>query len=86
MNGYNWYDEWISYLWVATCAKCVFQWLTLTLALLYKATVSVFHCYFRITVKAYCPMNLEDFPMDKQRCPITIESCKSGVSYILHEH
>ncbi|KAM7447463.1 hypothetical protein ABFA07_004463 [Porites harrisoni] len=28
----------------------------------------------RITVKAYCPMNLEDFPMDKQRCPITIES------------
>ncbi|XP_020605499.1 gamma-aminobutyric acid receptor subunit beta-4-like [Orbicella faveolata] len=28
----------------------------------------------RITIKAYCPMNLQDFPMDVQRCPITIES------------
>ncbi|KAJ7394674.1 hypothetical protein OS493_000495 [Desmophyllum pertusum] len=28
----------------------------------------------RITIKAYCHMNLKDFPMDVQRCPITIES------------
>lgn len=30
----------------------------------------------RLTVKASCPMHLEDFPMDTQRCPLKLGSCK----------
>ena len=30
----------------------------------------------RLTIRATCIMNLEDFPMDKQRCPLKIGSCK----------
>lgn len=32
----------------------------------------------RLTIKAGCPMNLEDFPMDIQRCPLKFGSCKYG--------
>lgn len=31
---------------------------------------------FRLTIKAGCPMNLEDFPMDIQRCPLQFGSCE----------
>ena len=30
----------------------------------------------RLTIMATCIMNLEDFPMDKQRCPLKIGSCE----------
>ncbi|KAK5976510.1 hypothetical protein GCK32_021929, partial [Trichostrongylus colubriformis] len=31
----------------------------------------------RLTVTATCPMKLQLFPMDSQRCKLEIESCKS---------
>ena len=30
----------------------------------------------RLTIRAHCIMNLQDFPMDRQRCPLKIGSCK----------
>ena len=30
----------------------------------------------RLTIRASCNMDLSDFPMDKQRCPLIIGSCK----------
>ena len=30
----------------------------------------------RLTIRAHCIMNLEDFPMDRQRCPLKIGSCE----------
>jgi len=32
---------------------------------------------YSLTVTANCPMELEYFPMDRQKCTIEIESCKS---------
>ena len=31
---------------------------------------------FRLTVKAKCPMMLNNFPMDSQACPLIFGSCK----------
>lgn len=36
----------------------------------------------RLTVRAECPMHLEDFPMDAHACPLKFGSCKYCV--ILH--
>ena len=30
----------------------------------------------RMTVKANCPMRLENFPMDTQNCPLELGSCE----------
>lgn len=30
----------------------------------------------RLTIRAHCIMNLQDFPMDRQRCPLKIGSCR----------
>lgn len=30
----------------------------------------------RLTIKAGCPMSLENFPMDTQKCPLKFGSCK----------
>ena len=34
----------------------------------------------RLTIRAHCIMNLQDFPMDRQRCPLKIGSCKCLLS------
>lgn len=31
---------------------------------------------FRLTIRASCQMDLSDFPMDKQNCPLYIGSCE----------
>lgn len=36
----------------------------------------------RLTVRAECPMHLEDFPMDAHACPLKFGSCK----WPLHSH
>lgn len=33
--------------------------------------------FFRVTLKASCPMDLRLYPMDVQHCPLIIESCKT---------
>ena len=33
-------------------------------------------CFYRVTVRANCPMDLRLFPFDKQQCNLNIESCK----------
>ncbi|XP_018331768.1 gamma-aminobutyric acid receptor alpha-like [Agrilus planipennis] len=38
----------------------------------------------RLTIKAGCPMNLEDFPMDIQRCPLKFGSCKYHIANALN--
>ncbi|XP_035787592.1 gamma-aminobutyric acid receptor alpha-like isoform X3 [Anopheles albimanus] len=43
----------------------------------------------RLTIKAGCPMNLEDFPMDTQRCPLKFGSSEYSmllVSFHLQRH
>ena len=37
----------------------------------------------RLTIRATCVMNLADFPMDKQRCPLKIGSCKYSI-FLVH--
>ena len=32
--------------------------------------------FFRVTLKASCPMDLHLYPLDVQECPLIIESCK----------
>lgn len=38
----------------------------------------------RLTVRAECPMHLEDFPMDAHSCPLKFGSCKW--SLLMHRH
>lgn len=40
-------------------------------------------CFYRVTVRANCPMDLRLFPFDKQQCNLNIESCKLfGTSHL----
>lgn len=32
--------------------------------------------FYRLTITASCPMDLQYFPMDRQLCNIEIESCE----------
>lgn len=48
----------------------------LTANSLYPSIFTFFlHHVYRLTVKASCPMHLESFPMDTQRCPLEVGSC-----------
>lgn len=38
-------------------------------------TASIIHCC-RLTIKSTCPMDLHKYPLDTQRCPLMIGSCK----------
>ena len=60
-------------------------------AIIHKITNSLRFPYFRLfpngrvlysqrlTIRATCLMNLEDFPMDRQACPLKIGSCNYRV-------
>lgn len=48
--------------------------------------VANFCCFcscFRLTIKAKCPMELRNFPMDRQSCPLILGSC---MYTDLHKH
>jgi len=40
----------------------------------------------RLTVRAECPMHLEDFPMDAHACPLKFGSCKWPLHTHTHTH
>lgn len=41
----------------------------------FSFSMTMYLFYYRLTIKAGCPMNLENFPMDTQRCPLQFGSC-----------
>lgn len=40
----------------------------------------------RLTIKASCPMELRNFPMDRQSCPLILGSCESPIGLIVCSH
>ena len=40
----------------------------------------------RLTVSAYCPMDLSKFPLDSQTCPLEIGSFGHDASDIVYKH
>ena len=54
---------------------CVLQYLAMLSILVY-----------RLTVKASCPMHLENFPMDTQKCPLRFGSRKYTITRFLEDN
>ena len=62
-----------AYLYFSLCVQNI---LFLYIQFILSRSYSNIKNFFRLTITASCPMDLQYFPMDSQLCYIEIESCK----------
>ena len=62
-----------AYLYFSLCVQNI---LFLYIQFISSRSYSNIKNFFRLTITASCPMDLQYFPMDSQLCYIEIESCK----------